>query len=246
MLNHVHYDGPGDVPLLIVHGLFGSARNWNVIARTLAAERPVITVDLRNHGQSAWFDSHSYADMAADLAELIGARQMDVLGHSMGGKAAMMLALQQPACVRRLIVADIAPVSYQHDQHGPIAAMRRVDLATITSRAQAKAQMGDIAPQVADFLLQSLDLAGRRWLLNLDILARDMDQITGWPQPTGQFHGPTLFIAGAQSDYITPANHPAIAQIFPAASHTVIPNAGHWLHAENPQAFMAAVKGFLV
>jgi Predicted hydrolases or acyltransferases (alpha/beta hydrolase superfamily) len=145
MLNTVLYDGPGAVPLLIAHGLFGSARNWGVVAKKLSETRPVITVDMRNHADSPWFDSHSYPDMAADLAQVMD-RPMDVLGHSMGGKAAMVLAVQRPDLVRKLIVADIAPVTYTHDQHGPIAAMRRVRLSAVTNRAEAKAQLGDLEP----------------------------------------------------------------------------------------------------
>ena len=127
MLNMVEYDGPDGPPLLIAHGLFGSARNWNVIAKRLSATRPVITVDMRNHGNSPWHDRHTYDDLATDLAQVI-TTPMDVLGHSMGGKAAMVLACTHPAKLRRLVVADIAPISYSHTQMGPLDAMRSVAL----------------------------------------------------------------------------------------------------------------------
>jgi esterase len=244
MLNLVTYDGPDNVPLLIVHGLFGSARNWGVIAKKLAVTRPVIAVDMRNHGQSPWHDTHSYLDMAADLAAIMD-RPMDVLGHSMGGKAAMVLALQSPALVRRLIVADIAPVTYAHTQQGPIDAMRKVDLDQTTSRADAKAQMVEVDPQVADFLLQSLDLSARRWLLNLDVLARDMPLITGFPQVTGVYDGPALFVSGGLSDYVTPAHHAPVKALFPAAEFVEIADAGHWLHAQKPNELIAAISAFL-
>jgi pimeloyl-ACP methyl ester carboxylesterase len=244
MLNTVRYDGPGEVPLLIAHGLFGSARNWGVIAKRLSEVRPVIAVDMRNHGSSPWYGTHSYTDLAADLATVID-EPCDVLGHSMGGKAAMVLALQAPEKVNRLIVADIAPVPYSHTQIGPIAAMRRVDLARIETRADAKEQLGDLEPGVPDFLLQSLDMKDRTWRLNLDVLAAEMDKIIGFPEVSGTFDGPTLFLSGANSDYVQPGSRPAIKTLFPAAKFAKIPGAGHWLHAEKPREFMAAVAAFL-
>ncbi|MFU8825701.1 alpha/beta fold hydrolase [Yoonia sp.] len=244
MLNTVHYDGPGAVPLLIAHGLFGSARNWGVVARKLSETRPVIAVDMRNHADSPWFDSHSYLDMAADLAAIIDG-PIDVLGHSMGGKAAMVLAVQHPDLVRKLIVADIAPVGYGHSQNGLIRAMRGVDLTRITTRAEAKTALGIDAPGVADFLLQSLDMKGRCWRLNLDVLEAEMDKIIGFPQISGSFGGPTLFLSGGNSDYVTADHRPAIKALFPAARFAKIPDAGHWLHAEKPREFMASVAAFL-
>ncbi|ART99830.1 alpha/beta fold hydrolase [Yoonia vestfoldensis] len=244
MLNMILHDGPDTTPLLIAHGLFGSARNWGVIAKKLSETRPVITVDMRNHADSPWFDSHSYPDMAADLAQVMD-RPMDVLGHSMGGKAAMVLAVQHPDLVRKLIVADIAPVTYKHDQHGPLNAMRQVRLDTVTTRAEAKAQLGDLGPGVADFLLQSLDMKDRCWRLNLDVLQAEMDRIIGFPQLSGQFDGPTLFLSGAKSDYIRPDHRAPIKALFPNARFAKIPEAGHWLHAEQPRAFIGSVAAFL-
>ncbi|MDX8348184.1 alpha/beta fold hydrolase [Cognatiyoonia sp. IB215446] len=244
MLNTVTYDGPGQTPLLIAHGLFGSARNWGVIAKRLSEARPVVAVDMRNHAGSPWYDTHSYADLAQDLAEVIE-MPCDVLGHSMGGKAAMLLALQAPEKVNRLIVADIAPVAYSHSQIGPIEAMRRVDLATIQSRADAKQQLGDLDPGVPDFLLQSLDMKERRWRLNLDVLESEMDKIIGFPEVSGQFNGPTLFLSGAASDYVQPDARATIKGLFANAKFAKIPGAGHWLHAEKPREFEAAVAAFL-
>lgn len=240
-------DGAGHAPLLIAHGLFGSARNWRVIAKRLAGEgRQVVACDMRNHGQSPWFDRHDYPSMAEDLAALIpeGAA-WDVMGHSMGGKAAMVLALTQPEKVRRLIVADIAPVAYGHSQSQNIAAMRRVPLAEVTSRGEAAEALGIDDPQVLAFLLQSLDLNARRWRLNLDVLEREMPKIVGWPEVAGVFEGPVLFLAGGASDYVTPEARPAIKRMFPNARFAKIPGAGHWLHAEKPREFEAAVAAFL-
>lgn len=255
MLNTPVYTSPAPVvapPLLIVHGLFGSARNWGATARRLSAGRRVIVPDLRNHGESPWAASHRYADLAADLAEVLAAEEgpADILGHSMGGKAAMMLALSHPARVRRLIVADIAPVAYGHDQRQHIRAMRALPLDGVTMRGEADRRLAATTqdPALRAFLLQSLDLraeGGPRWRLNLDTLEAEMPHILGWPSPEGHFNGPTLFLSGGESHYVLPAHRPTIAALFPAARFARIPGAGHWLHAEKPREFEAAVQVFL-
>ena len=244
MLNTVLYDGPAGVPLLIAHGLFGSARNWNVIAKRLSEARPVVVVDMRNHGSSPWFDTQSYADMASDLSEIID-EQYDVLGHSMGGKAAMMLALNHPEKVRKLVVADISPVGYSHSQLGPIDAMRGVDLRDVKTRADVALQLVGLEAGVDTFLLQSLDLKKKKWKLNLDVLADQMDFIVGFPEVEKSFEGDTLFLSGATSNYVLAEHRPRIKELFPAARFAKIPQAGHWLHAEKPREFEAAVSAFL-
>jgi pimeloyl-ACP methyl ester carboxylesterase len=238
-------------PLLIAHGLYGSARNWGVIARRLAVGREVLAVDMRNHGESPHFATHTYADMAADLAQVIAAHggRADVLGHSMGGKAAMLLALTQGALVNRLIVADIAPVAYQHDQIRHIDAMRGLDLRGVTTRTEADRRLSASVPDPAlrAFFLQSLDVRTDppQWRLNLDVLAEEMPGIVGWPQVHGRFDGPTLFLSGAQSRYVMPEHRVPIRALFPAAQFAAIDGAGHWLHAEQPRAFEDAVRAFL-
>ncbi len=236
-------------PLLIAHGLFGSARNWRAIAGRLGSEREVITVDMRNHGESPRAGSQGYEEMAGDLAEVIAAHGAcaDVLGHSMGGKAAMALALTRPEKVRKLIVADISPVPYPHSHDGLIEAMRALDPSAFATRAEADAALARHVedPAIRAFLLQSLDLKGRRWKINLEVLAREMGRITGWPDFTGAFEGPTLFIAGGNSDYIRPAHRAATKAQFPNARFVKIPGAGHWLHAEKPEAFSETVRTFL-
>mgnify|MGYP006277043271 CR=1 FL=1 len=235
-------------PILIAHGLFGSARNWGVIAKRMSAARRVVAVDMRNHGDSPWHDAHDYPAMAADLAGVIAAHggQADVLGHSMGGKAAMMLALTRPAAVRRLVVADIAPVAYAHTQQPLIDAMRAVDLSAVATRGDADRQLAARVPEagVRAFLLQSLDVTRGRWRLNLDALERDMPRILGWPQVDGTFDGPALFLSGAASDYVQRAHRPGIKALFPNAKFAGIPGAGHWLHADRPRAVEAAVEAF--
>lgn len=229
---------------MIVHGLFGSARNWGVIAKRLSDTREVIAVDMRNHGSSGWTQTHSYPELAQDLAELID-QPTSVLGHSMGGKAAMVLALQQPELVTHLIVADIAPVAYSHSQMGPIEAMRSVDLARVDARSDAADQLHGLEPGVRDFLLQSLDVKARKWTLNIEVLAAEMDKIIGFPEVSGQFDRPTLFLSGAASDYVTSDHRSIIKPLFPNARFAKIPGAGHWLHAEKPREFEQAVRVFL-
>lgn len=245
MLNTiVHGDRTDKRPLLIAHGLFGSGRNWGVISKRLSNERQVIAVDMRNHGLSPRNDSHTYPEMAADLAEVIDG-QWDVLGHSMGGKAAMMLALHYPEKVGRLIVADIAPVAYTHEQNQNIAAMRRVDLATVENRNDAAEQLGDLDDGLKAFFLQSLDLKDRRWRLNLDALEANMPHVIGFPEVTGTYEGKTLFLSGANSDYVKPDYRTRIKDLFPNAHFAKIPGTGHWLHAEKPREFEQAVRTFL-
>lgn len=246
------YDFPSSGParaVLIVHGLFGSARNWNAIAKRLSDRGPVVSVDMRNHGSSAFTRGHSYAEMAEDLAEVINAKgaPMDVIGHSMGGKAAMMLALGRPELMGRLIVADIAPVGYGHTQRPLIDAMRTLDPTKINTRAEADAALSaEIEdPSVRAFLLQSLDLKEGRWRLNLDVLAQEMDKIIGFPETKGEYNGPTLFLSGGMSDYMKPDDRTEAKSLFPKAKFAKIPGAGHWLHAEKPREFEAAVRVFL-
>ncbi len=254
MLNTLRHESDGDAtPVLIVHGLFGSARNWGAIAKRLSRRGPVLAVDMRNHGDSPRSDRQGYPEMAADLAEVIAAEggPMDVLGHSMGGKAAMWLALTEPGLVRRLIVADIAPVDYGHSQSRHIAAMRSLRLDGLDSRAEADRRLAATVedPSLRAFFLQSLDLKGDspRWKLNLGVLEAEMERIVGWPDTSAleSFAGPALFLAGGASDYVREEHRAGIKALFPRARFARIPGAGHWLHAEKPKEFAEAVRVFL-
>ena len=254
MLNVIAHGAVGSGrPLIIAHGLFGAGRNWGGIARRLAAERPVFCVDMRNHGESFWSDAHGYEDMAADLAQVIDAHggQADLLGHSMGGKAAMATALLFPDRVARLIVADIAPVAYGHSeaQRANIAAMRGLDLNGLRSRAEADTRLAGAVPDpgLRGFFLHSLDLRADppRWRLNLDVLDAEMGRIIGWPDFASRFQGPSLFVAGGLSDYVRPEHREAILAQFPAARIVRIPGAAHWLHADRPEAFAETVAVWL-
>ncbi|MEQ8966075.1 MAG: alpha/beta fold hydrolase [Azospirillaceae bacterium] len=241
-------------PLLVLHGLFGSARNWTSLARRFAEQRPVVTADLRNHGASPWDAAMDYAVMARDLAALIdgsGGGPVDVLGHSMGGKAAMRLALDRPEAVRRLIVLDIAPVAYT-DRHSTIvAAMRAIPLASLSRRQEADGWLTEAVPEppLRQFLLQNLTSGedGLAWRINLEAIAAHMADLTGWPDPPpgAAWRGPALFLRGGASDYVRDAHEEAIHALFPDAEIETVPGAGHWVHAEKPDAVREAVDRFL-
>ncbi|RDW13648.1 alpha/beta fold hydrolase [Paracoccus thiocyanatus] len=239
-------------PAVLAHGLFGSGRNLGGLARRLGESRRVISVDMRNHGDSFHDPDHGYPALAADLAQVVqdAGGQADVLGHSMGGKAAMMLALTRPDLVRRLVVLDIAPFAYGHSQEGLIDAMQAVDLAGLRLRSQADARLAEHVtdPGVRAFLLQSLDLKADppRWKFNLPALRSQMPLLVGWPDaPKASFTGPALFLAGEESDYCRAPQAAAIRAHFPQAKIRAIAGAGHWLHADRPEEVAAAVSAFL-
>lgn len=240
-------------PVAFLHGLLGAGRNFGAIQKALAARgHRALALDLRNHGRSPHAPGMGYAEMAADVAETLraaGAWPAAVIGHSMGGKVAMTLAGTRPEGVARLLVADIAPVPYAAAAfRGYIAAMQGLALRPGLTRREAEAAL---APAVADpalrgFLLQNLDLAADppRWRIGLDEIAAGMAEITGWRDPPGPYGGPALVLAGDRSDYIRPEHAPLFRRLFPAVRFASIP-AGHWLHADNPQAFLEQVTAFL-
>lgn len=240
-------------PVVLLHGLLGAGQNFGAVQKALAAEGfRVLALDLRNHGASPHADGMAYADMAADVAETLqaeGAWPAAIIGHSMGGKVAMALALARPEGVSRLMVADIAPVHYPAPLFNTyIAAMRGLELREGLARREADAALAPAVPAapLRAFLLQNLDFNRNppSWRIGLDQIAAGMPEIAGWPDLPGQYGGPVLVLAGDRSDYIQPEHAPLFGRLFPAATQASIP-AGHWLHAENPQAFLAAVKGFL-
>ncbi|MEM1344168.1 MAG: alpha/beta fold hydrolase [Pseudomonadota bacterium] len=246
-------DGPETAPpLLIAHGLFGQARNFATLAKRFAVGRRVVAVDMRNHGDSPWDSDVSYYAQASDLARTIEAQcggRAAVLGHSMGGKAAMELATVYPERVADLIVADIAPVEYTHTHAGYIAAMQGLDLGALTRRSEADALLAEAIPDkpVRQFLLQNLAFEGgvARWRLNLAALGAGMATLIGFPAFETRYQGRALFLYGSASDYVAPWTHSAIHTRFPEARIEAIEGAGHWLHAERPEAFAKAVLDWL-
>ena len=251
-IRHPAAEGAAFPPLVIAHGLYGSGRNWGVIARRLADRRDVLAVDMRNHGESPRFPTQGYPEMAEDLAEVIAGLggEADLLGHSMGGKAAMQLALTGGAPIRRLVVADIAPVAYTHDQSHHARAMMALDLSGVTTRGEADRRLATVVedPGLRAFFLQSLELkaeGGPRWRLNLPVLEAEMAKIVGWPGTQGHFDRPTLFLTGATSRYVLPEHRDTIRALFPKARFAKLPDAGHWLHADKPREFEETVRVFL-
>ena len=248
MLNYLTYGDENSSPLMIIHGLYGSGRNWGVIAKRLSDKFYVIAVDLRNHGESPWFDSHNYHDMAEDLVEVITYLKIrpDIIGHSMGGKAAMVLALKNPNLVSRLLIADIAPVTYEHDQSKFIEAMQKIDLSKVERRLDAIMALSKYVEDksLQSFFTQSLDLKTKSWKLNLDILSSEMQEILGFPKIDKNFSGHTLFFRGEKSEYIRTEHREIINSLFKKARFATLKDAGHWLHAEKPREFENAARLF--
>lgn len=242
-------DGP---PLVMLHGLMGSAQNWGGMAKRLGLRRRVIAMDARNHGASGHAPGMDYAALADDVAETLAARgvaRAAVLGHSMGGKIAMMLALTRPGLVERLVVADMSPVRYAAPSRAYVVAMRGMALTPGMTRRDAMAALLPAVPEegIRAFLVQNLVFGEGppRWRVALDWIAEGMDAIEDFAPPAGaRYPGHTLFIRGSRSDYVLPEYLPAIAGYFPAATHAVV-EAGHWVHADNPAAFLAALEPFL-
>ncbi|KQP39026.1 alpha/beta fold hydrolase [Pseudorhodoferax sp. Leaf274] len=241
-------------PVVILHGLFGAGRNWTQLAQALAAHYRVILPDARNHGASPWAESMSYPEMAGDVAALIereGLQQPVVVGHSMGGKTAMALALAQPQAIGALAVIDIAPQAYADQFSSYVAAMRSLDVAAATSRRELQqalaTRLGPNAP--VDFLLQNLRRHGERfdWRINLMATSMCMGTLCGFPDAlaTRRYDGPALFVHGADSDYVPPAAVPRIRALFPRARLLSIPDAGHWVHADQPAALLRALQDWL-
>jgi pimeloyl-ACP methyl ester carboxylesterase len=253
-LNTKDYGDPDLPPMVLLHGLFGAKSNWGSVARFLSETYHVVVPDLRNHGQSPHHPEHSYAAMVADLLQLLDAMAIEhatFVGHSMGGKVAMHLALTHPGRAERLAVVDIAPVDYGHDFDQVLAGFRAVDLATIQNRADADRQMAASVGIVGvrAFLLQNLvkGADGWTWRLNLEALENAQMDITGFPQPAdgAVYPGPTHFIYGDQSDYVKPAYEDAIERLFPNYTMCAVANAGHWVYAEQPQGFADCIQRFL-
>ena len=248
MLNYMTFGDEKSSPVMIVHGLYGSGRNWGVIAKRLSDQFFVITVDLRNHGDSPWLDTHNYHVMADDLVEVINSLNIkpNIIGHSMGGKAAMVLALKRPNLVRNLIIADIAPVKYEHDQSQFIEAMQKVDLSKVEKRSDATLALSKFVEDksLQNFFTQSLDIKAKRWKLNLKVLRSEMSEILSFPKIESEFSGHSLFLKGENSDYIKPEHRKLIKSLFTKARFATFKEAGHWLHAEKPREFESAARLF--
>jgi pimeloyl-ACP methyl ester carboxylesterase len=241
----------GRPPLLILHGFFASSRNWRQIAGKLAENHLVYVLDMRNHGASAQNPVMNYPVMALDVLHFIGQHgltSVSLLGHSMGGKIAMWFALNYPDYLDKLIVVDIAPVSYAHNFTPLINALKSLPLAEISNRKQAENYLADAIPDLSyrQFLLQNLVLinGAYHWRVDLDIFAHTADNIAAFPesQHLQTYTGKTLFVSGADSTYVTAAQ---TTELFPNSEFVEIANAGHWLHAQQPEALLNELERFL-
>jgi esterase len=239
-------------PLMMLHGLFGAASNLQLVGRQIARHRPVILPDLRNHGRSPHADDVSYQAMAEDVLQLMderGCDHVDLLGHSMGGKVAMWLALNYPERVNHLIVADISPVTYPNRFQQIIKAMQTVDLDHLGNRQQADENLAQYLSDAAlrGYLLQNLVHVDDQWSwrINLDQLAGNIECIMEFPETSAEYAKPVLFLKGENSDYISQANEEALYRMFPLAEIGTIQNAGHWVYAEQPESFTDRVCNFL-
>jgi len=241
-------DGP---PLVILHGLFGSRTNWRSIARALSATHRVISVDLRNHGGSPWSDRMDYPEMADDVRKLMARERLQdpaVMGHSMGGKTAMSLALLHPGDVGRLIVVDIAPVDYADRMSEIAGAMRSVDLLSAAGRDDVGRRLRGLVPDpgVVPFLLQNLVTHDGHfdWRINLSGIYASMDSLSGFAASLRQrrYEGPVHVIVGELSNYVTDRGGGDFHRMFPRAEVEVVEQAGHWVHADQQAAFLACVR----
>jgi pimeloyl-ACP methyl ester carboxylesterase len=247
--------------VVFLHGLFGQGRNWTQVGKALArsegaAQHRVLLVDLPHHGRSGWEDGFDYLRVADQVAEVLDADDpVALVGHSLGGKVAMVLALRHPELVERLCVVDVAPVPYDHlsQFEGYVEAMRGLDLGSLSQRGDADAALSEAVPDatVRAFLLQNLrrDGDGWRWQMNLDVLGDQLAVIGGWPEDQlaglPPYDGRVLWVAGERSDYITPAYAEAMDRWFPRNRLTTVKNAGHWVHSERQDVFVEVLRRFL-
>lgn len=241
--------------VIIIHGLFGDMNNLGMLARTLIEEDhwQVIQLDVRNHGRSSHHPHMDYASMANDVIALMDAQAISsatFIGHSMGGKIAMRIALDAPERVDSLVVADIAPVNYSAHHHNVFAALNLVDAQRPTSRQAADTLMQQhISDEgVRQFLLKSMSFSQAKmaWRMNLPAIRENYDAILNWQASNAPYTGATLFIKGDESDYILPKYQESILSQFPNAQAKIMRQAGHWLHAQKPQLFNRLVKQFLL
>lgn len=244
--------GQGE-PLIVLHGLFGTLDNWQTLAKAWAEDYLVYLVDLRNHGRSPHVDGLSYPSMAQDLSEFMEQNwihKAHVLGHSMGGKVAMELALTYPDLVDKLIVVDIAPRPYAPGHDDVFAALFAVDLQKLESRQEAEAILEKHLDEwgVRQFLLKNLSRTkegGFEWKMNLPVIYRDYARILEPPTETEPFEGPSLFIRGAASRYVKDEDMLRIQELFPRSTLSTVPGAGHWVHADQPEILKKLVVDFL-
>jgi pimeloyl-ACP methyl ester carboxylesterase len=253
---HVTRIGDHGSPIVFCHGLFGQGKNWTTIAKALGADHRVLLLDMPHHGRSPWSDHFDYLEMADQVAAALPEDEpVTLVGHSMGGKLAMVLALRRPELVARLCVVDVAPVDYGHGSEfaGYIEAMRGLDLGSLQSRGAADEALSEAVPSdtVRGFLLQNLrrDGDGWTWQPNLEVLGEELPEVTGWPgdrlEGLDPYDGPVLWIAGGDSGYVKPEYAEQMDRWFPTNRRVTIKDAGHWVHAQQPEVFVEVLRRFV-
>ena len=253
MLFHRDLGGAGKPPLILLHGMLGSSRNWQTTGADLAAHFEVFALDLRNHGKSPHAPTMSYDEMTTDVVawmEARGLKSATIAGHSMGGKVAMLLACRDPSRVTRLVVVDIAPKNYLWPGHrASFAAMNELNLADLRSRAEAEMRFEARVPSwsMRKFLTTNLDRTESGtwfWQINLPVVTAALPDLEKNPlRPGDRYDGPTRFIAGEKANYIEAEDHHVIRTHFPRAEIITLPNCGHNPHMEAREAFVAALIG---
>lgn len=250
MILHATESGDGP-PVVLLHGLFGMGRNFGFAQRALAPRFRVIALDMRNHGASPHEEGMTYPVQAADVQETLASKGVEraaVVGHSMGGKTAMALALRWPQMVGRLLVSDIAPVAYEHGNSQIAQALMDLPLSPALTRQEADRMLATAVPQpdIRAFLLQNLQFGKDiGWRIGLREIAAAIPDLEGWHDLPGRYDGPALFVTGARSEYVRPEHRTAIRAQFPAARFVAVKNAGHWVHADNPAGFQSVLEAFL-
>ena len=239
-------------PIILLHGIFGSSDNWLTQARMLSSRYHTYAVDLRNHGQSPHDDVFDYPSMADDILEFTETHKLQdpvLMGHSMGGKVAMNFALAHPEQIKRLIVVDIAPKSYNMRHYTILEGLQAIPIDTITTRDEADAALAAFVeePDVRQFLLKNIQRkpeGGFKWKLNLPVIADNIENIGVDLQFDGKFEKPTLFIRGARSNYVKDEDLTRIREVFPSSKVETL-ETGHWVPAEKPKEFVALVEKWL-
>lgn len=240
--------------VVFCHGLFGQGKNWTQVGKALSADYRVLLLDMPNHGRSPWTETFDYLELADLVAVELGDEPVVLVGHSMGGKIAMCLALRHPHLVERLAVVDVAPVTYESGREfvGYIDTMRSVDLGALERRDQAEAALRGVVPNpvVRSFLLQNLRRSddGWHWQVNLDLLGEHMADLVGWPGDRlgdATYDGAVLWVGGTRSDYISDEHAVEMDRRFPRNRRVLIKDAGHWVHSEQPEVFLEVMRRFL-
>lgn len=255
-MSKIHYQIFSDTPdkpwIMLIHGLFGNLDNLSALRRLLTDDYQVLAIDLLDHGQSSFSQTFSFTENAQSIVELINTlkiEQISLIGHSLGGKVAMQIALDHAELISHLVVLDIAPVKYESRHTAVFTGLESVPLATLDSRKEAEQALAEHVTEkpTRQFLLKSLynQHGIWRWRFNLELLHRDYQKLTAAIESDHSYQGPVLFIKGSLSDYLLLEHRPAVVKLFPNSQSKMLANTGHWLHAEKPEACAQLIVNFL-